>query len=300
MADSPPSKHYQSLLAVKDKKFDIAMVSQYHLSIYISDTCFKVSCVNPTTTQCLLLEAYELSYGHPYQRVQAIEKLYQDHPILVARNWSAVTLCISNQQYTLIPKEFFQENKLADYLSFICSIDSAAIRHCTHSHLDLTVAFTVDPWLLNWFKAAYDQPQLHTIHQASSLIQGTWAYLRDNKRSLLPIVLVFVEANHLHITVMQKSQLLYYNKFGYTNSDALLYYILIVMRTLKLDTNLHEVMLGGAITKSTLAYSKARNYIRKLTFVKTLPYLQFRSAFTKTMMHAHLDVLSAHLCHKTL
>jgi hypothetical protein len=199
----------------------------------------------------------------------------------------------------LIPKAFFQEEKLAGYLSFTCPIDSAAIRHFTHSHLDIAVAFAVDPWLLNWFQAAYDQPQLHTIHQASSLIQGTWAYLRGNKLRLLPSVLVFVEVNHLHITVMQKSQLLYYNKFEYTNSDALLYYILIVMRTLKLDTNLHEVMLGGAITESTLAYSKARNYIRKLTFAKPLPYLKFRSVFTRKMTHAHLDVLSAHLCQQT-
>jgi hypothetical protein len=71
------------------------------------------------------------------------------------------------------------------------------------------------------------------------------------------------------------------------------------MRTLKLDTNLHEVMLGGAITESTLAYSKARNYIRKLTFAKPLPYLKFRSVFTRKMTHAHLDVLSAHLCQQT-
>jgi Protein of unknown function (DUF3822) len=300
MADSPPSKRYQVLLAAKDKSFDAAILSQYHLSIYVSDTCLKISCVNPTTTQCLLLEAYKLSYGHSYQRIQAIEQLYQDRPLLVARDWSTVTLCISNQQYTLIPKEFFQEKNLADYLSFICPVDSAVIRHFTHSHLDMAVAFAIDPWLFNWFKATYDQPQLHTIHQASSLIQGTWAYLRDNKQGLLPSVLVFVEANHLHITVMQKSQLLYYNKFEYTNSDELLYYILIVMRTLQLDTSLHEVMLGGAITKSTPAYSKARNYIRKLTLVSTPPYLKFRSVFTKEMRHAHLDVLSTHLCQHTV
>jgi Protein of unknown function (DUF3822) len=168
MAYTPSRKYYQCLLAVKDKRFNVATLSQYHLSIYISDTCFKVSCVNPTTTQCLLLEAYKLAYGRSYERVQAIEQLYQDHPFLVAGNWSAVTLCIGNQQYTLIPEEFFQKKKLADYLYFTCPIGSAEIKHCTHSHLNMTVAFAVDPWLLNWFQVTYDKTQLHTIHQANT------------------------------------------------------------------------------------------------------------------------------------
>jgi hypothetical protein len=299
MAYAPSKKNYQCLLAVKDKRFKVATLAQYHLSIYVSDTCFKISCVNPTTTQCLLLEVYKLAYGRSHERVQAIEQLYQDHPLLVAGNWSAVTLCIGNQQYTLIPKEFFQEEKLAYYLCFTCPIGSEAIKHFTHPHLNMTVAFAVDPWLLNWFQVTYDKTQPHTIHQASSLIQGAWAYLREKKLSLLPTVLVFVEFNYLHITVMQKSKLLYYNKFEYTNSDELLYYILIVMRTLKLDTSLHEVILGGNITKSSLAYSKACNYIRKLTCISAPPYLKFSSVFTREIMHAHLDVLSAHICHQT-
>jgi len=248
----------------------------------------------------LLLEVYRLAHGCSYQRIQAIEQLYQDHPILADRNWSAVTLCIGNQQYTLIPEQLFQEKKIADYLDFTCPIGSNAIRHFTHASLNMTVAFAMDPQLLNWFQVTYDYAQLSTIHQASSLIQGAWTYLRNNKPSLLPKVLVFVESRHLHITVIHKSKLVYYNRFEYTSSDELLYYVLIVVRILKLDTGLHEVILGGNINKHSLAYKKACNYIRRLTLMNTLYYVKFGSAFPKKMMTAHLDVLSAHLCYKEL
>ena len=300
MADNPPIKKYQPLLAVKDKRFDAANLAQYHLSIYINDIYFKVGCVDLTTTQCLLLEAYRLACGCSDQWIQAIQQLYEDHPILVAKNWSAVTLCVGNQQYTLIPEPLFQEKKLADYLNFNCLVGAKAFRHFTHSALNVALAFAIDPWLLNWFRVTYKDTSLHTIHQASSLIQSTWTYIRGNKRHLLPNVLVFIESDHLHITVIQKNQLLYYNRFEYASSDELLHYILTVMHTLKLDTSLHEVILGGDITKSSLVYRKARNYIRKVTLMPALPYLKFRGMFSKKMIRAHIDVLSTHLCHLPL
>jgi Protein of unknown function (DUF3822) len=298
MADTPPGKKYQPLLTIQDKRFNVAALSQYHLSLYISDVYFKIICVNPTTTQCLLLAVYKLAHESSHQRIQAINQLYQDHPILTDCNWSAVTLCIGNQQYTLIPTQLFQEKKVADYLNFTCPIGSNAIRHFTHSSLNVTVAFAMDPQLLNWFQVTYEYTQLYIIHQASSLIQGTWTYLRNHKPSLVPKVLVFVESSSLHITVIQMSELLYYNRFEYTSCDELLYYVLIVIRTLKLDTSLHEVILGGDINKRSPVYRKARNYIRRLTLMNTLPYMRFRSTFPKKMMTAHLDVLSVHLCHR--
>jgi Protein of unknown function (DUF3822) len=299
MAGNPSIKKYKLLCAFKGKNFNISNISQYHLSIHVSDAYFKVSCVNSVTTQCLLLETYFLIYHHAYQRVQAIKQLYQDHTLL-AGSWSTVTLCIDNQQYTLVPKELVQKKKLADYLDFTCLVSGKTTRHFTHSSLNMAVVFAVDSGLLNWFQEIYEHTQRYTIHQASSLVQGTWTYFRDNKPCLLPKVLVFVTSNYLHITVIQKNELLYYNRFEYTSSDRLLYYILVVMRTLKLDTNLHEVILGGNITKSSPAHKKARNYIRKLTFISTLPYLKYRGILPKKVMRTHLDVLSAHLCHLTL
>ena len=300
MVDTLSGKNYQTLLTVKDKRFNVAALSQYHLSICISDASFKVSCVNPTTTQCLFLAAYSLVYERCQQRVEAIEQLYQDHRLLVAGNWSAVTLCISNQQYSLIPKHLFQESNLVDYLDFTCPIGAHTLKHFTHTSLNLTVAFAMDPLIINWFQTTYEPTQLTILHQASSLIEGALSYLRSVRPSLLPRVLVFVEANHLHCIVIQKSNLLYYNRFAYTSSDEFLNYILIVMHTLKLDPGLHEVILGGRISKGSIAYRQARNHIRKLTFIGSPPSLKFRSIFNKEMCTTHWDVLSTYLCHEAL
>lgn len=297
MADTLSSKNYQTLLTVRDKSFNAAAISQYHLSIYVSDTLFKVSCVNPTTTQCLFLEAYRLSDGQGEERLQAIEQLYQDHHLLGSGNWLAATLCSGNQQYTLLPKQFLQESAVADYLNFTCPIGPNTPKHFTHSSLNLTVAFAIDPLLLNFFQKIYAQTRLNIIHQASSLIEGTVTSLRSSRPKLLSTTLVFVEANHLHIIIIQRNKLLYYNRFEYTNSNEFLSYILNVMHILQLNPSLHEVILAGSINKSSLSYRKARNYIRKLSLMDKPPYLKFRRVFGRAIITPHLDVLSTHLCY---
>ncbi len=300
MEDTPSEENYQCLLAVREKKLNVATLPQCHLSIHISGTCFKVSCVNLVTTQCMLLEVYRLAHGHSYQRVRSIEQLYRDHALLSANNWSAVTLCIDNQQYTLIPNQLFQEENGADYLRFVCPISTNEIRHFTHASLNVTVAFAVDPCIINWFQTSYHQARLYTIHQANTLIRSAYTYVQRTRPSTLPSVLVFVEENYLHITVVGKSMLYYYNRFQYTHSDEWLRYILIMMHTLKLDTGLHTVILGGKVTKSAPAYRKARNYIKKLTLMDQPPYLKFKNIFSKEIMVSHLDVLSSYLCHQNL
>ncbi|XWN35309.1 MAG: DUF3822 family protein [Roseivirga sp.] len=300
MAATPTSKSYQTLLSLKDPRFDANALSKYYLSIHVSDAHFKVSCVDPATTQCLLLETYILAYSRAYRRVNAIEQLYRDHPLLAAYNWAGVTVSIGNQQYTLVPKHLFQEDKIATYLDFTCLVGADTIRHCMHPTLNMAVAFAMDSLLLNWFEKAYQSTRLCTIHQASSLIEGTWTYLTGYSMELLPKLLVFVETNHLHITVIQEKKLLYYNRFGYASSDELLHYILIVMRTLKLDANVHEVILGGNISKGSLAYRKARNYIRRISFSQRPTHLKFRRIFSIETVKNHFDVLSAHLCRQAL
>jgi len=300
MESTPSGKEYQLLSTFKDKRFNATALPQYHLSICISKESLKVSCVNLATKRCLLVEEYSLMRPHSYQRIQAIEQLYQDHSFLRAQNWTAVTLCVGNQQYTLVPQPLFQEEQLADYLRFVCPIGSNAIGHFTHLALGTTVAFAMDPWLLNWFKATYPNTPRHIIHQASSLIQGAWIYLKHNKPNRLPKVLCFVESSHLHITVIQKDALIYYNRFAYTSCDELLYYILIVMHTLQLNTSLHEVILGGAMHKHRPGYKKARRYIRKLILMNKLPYLKGSRDLSKQTMTAHWDILSTHLCHEAV
>ncbi len=289
-------KNYHPLLSIKDPHFDATNLSQYHLSIYISDTSFRISCFNPVTKRCLLLESYVLAYGQGQQRVLSMEQLCQDHQILALGDWSAVTLYVGTQQYTLVPNQFFRERKLAAYLDFSCPSAPHMVRYFIHTSLDLSLVFAVDPLLASWVQHTYQHPQLHIIHQASSLIEGTLQHMQNSKPSLLPNLLVFVETNYLHVIIVQNSKLLYYNRFRYTSSNEFLNYILVVMHTLGLDPGLQKVYLGGNISKNSTAYQEVRRYIGKLFFIQRPSYSIFGSVFDRRTLTTHWDLLNTYLC----
>ena len=160
----------------------------------------------------------------------------------------------------------------------------------------MTVAFAVNQLLLDWLLHTSSRTNFKIIHQGSSFIEGIWTYVRARKLNKFPAVFILTEHHHMHITVMQKDRLLYYNRFMYQNSDEFLNYILIVMQALKLDPNLHEVIFWGTITKGSLAYRKAYNYIRKVALGKRPSHLKFRYNFDVTAPSTYFDILNAHLC----
>ena len=299
MQHTPSGTPYRPERSIKDRRFSSSLLAQYHLSLHISGDSFKVSCIDPVANKCLLLDTYKLSHDHGPQRIQALEKIYQDHHLLAAAGWANATLCVDNQQYTLIPERLLQQDQLEHYLALACAVGESSVQHCLHSSFNVAVIFAIEPLLLAWFQETYaPAASLQIIHQATNLIEGAWEYLKCQKSVMTPQVFVFSSATHLHITALQKGRLLYYNRFKYNNSDEFLHYILIVMQSLKLDTNFHTVILAGSTTKNSLAYRKACNYIRNLYCCGRPPHLRFRrffSPFTKTIASAHFDVLSTHL-----
>lgn len=296
MATTSPTHHYERCLTFKDKALHRDMLSQCHLSIYISDTYFKVSCVHLKTTQHLLLEVYRLKCEGASQRTHAIAHIYQHHPLLAMDQWATVTLCVGNQTYALIPQSLFQEKQVDQYLRLTTDRTTQTRQYFTHPALGVTVAFAMDTWLSPWLQKTYHQTPSRTIHQASSLIQGTWVYFQRIRTRKLSQVFIFMEVQYLHITVLQKGSLRYYNRFVCTDDDAWLRYVLIVLHTLQLAPNTYEVVIGGHATQETHTYLKARKYLQQLTFIDTIPGLKFGSTFPKKNIPTHLDVLNTHFC----
>ena len=91
---------------------------------------------------------------------------------------------------------------------------------------------------------------------------------------------------------MEKSQLLYYNRFTYHSSDEFLQYILIVMYALALNPAVHEVIVAGNMVRDSLVHKKMRNYIRYVSFSNTPPYLKFGWSFKKSLIANHFDLLN--------
>jgi hypothetical protein len=289
---------YQTTFSIKDKRFDMAQLRNYHLAISLGDTSLRICCIDQISNRCLWIESYILHTITPSVRMQAIEQLWKVHPLLANNWWNTVILCIENQQYTLIPKSLFNAKDIDAYLNLATASDHALAKYYVHANLGVVLAFNIDAVLLNWFQTIYEQTTFHTIHQASSLISGLSISNYLNHKNLRPSPQIFAmaESDHLHILVMTKAKLFYYNRFPYHDSDELLQYILIVMVTLELDPSSQEIIISGNITKNSLTHRKLQNYIRKVTFSERLPHLKFGWSFKDSILIQYFDLLSIYTC----
>ncbi len=283
---------YQPTLLIKDQRFQRTQLNHYHLAIHISPTRLRLSCLDLVSHRCLLIEDYSLDARTPAAYMPAIEQLWQTHPLLGEPVWHTVTLCMENQQYTLIPGSLFQAQATDSYLHLATATNEHIAQYYIHANLGVAVVFGLNASLFNWFQSAYQQSNFYPIHQASSLIAGVATYLATKNESSLPKLFVMVESNHLHIIAMAKAQLLYYNRFAYHEADELLEYILIVMQTLGLPSATQEIIVTGAIGPEDLIYQKLKNYIYKVKLSNPPALLKFGWSFKKPILLQHFDLLS--------
>eukprot|EP01132_Coremiostelium_polycephalum_P000714 gene714-885_t len=236
---------YHPVVSVKDKRFSIYKIESYCLLISIGQNRLRISCMDRVTNRCLLVESYRMEVANSVDYLHALQQLFKAHAFLAASSWQRVTLCFENQHYTLIPAALFQAKNTAEYLQYAIDVGGHKTAHCIHTDLGLAIAFAIDDKIEHWLRSEYVPEKCYTVHQASSLIAGSVAYMKNKKSRTTTSVFVCVETAHLHITVVEKDKLLYYNRFAYGSSDDLLQYILVVMYTLALDPGVHSVIALG-------------------------------------------------------
>ncbi len=230
------------------------------------------------------------------QYIQVLEKIYKEE-WLANPSWASVTLSISNQQYSIIPKALFQADKLPEYLNFACPQNLSTIKYFTHSVPSIVLTFGLDPLAIQWFKKVYSESPLYYIHQASSLIEGSMHYIQDQVPLLSRCTFVFIESYHFHIIIVEQQQLLYYNRFAYETNEDLLHYLLVAMQTLDLEPASEEVILAGDVDRRAEIYKEIARYHKKVQLYTGPIHLTPTKLLNQETRLKYFDLLSTALLH---
>ncbi len=285
---------YQPVSAFQDKRFNIYKLNQYALLLSISEHRLRIACIEHGTNRCLLLEAYQIENitSSAYLLIE-LQKFFQEHPFIATVGWRKVVVIFENERYTLIPTHLYQEGYAADYLKLTVDIVQQEVGYYHHhTELGTTVVFAIDAAIVDWLKNGYQSKDFRVIHQASALITSTHFYLYRKQLVAEAAVLVIADSNVMHITVMDQAKLVYYNRFAYNSSDEFLQYILIVMYTLALTPEFHQVILGGSIARNSVAHQKICSYIRHVSFIERPPHLQLAWALKKELLTNYFELLN--------
>lgn len=285
------------LSVVHPKKFSIDKNTNYHLCISIGQALIKFCCIDKNTQACLLLGVYELPVHTAHQQyIKSLEQFYNQDFFLLKKNWYSVTLTIENQKFTLVPHLLLSKQDLSTYMHVAVAIDSNdEIISFTHPLAKVSVVFSENSQVLDWFRQRYTLSNFHIIHQANAIIVGC-------QTECLPKTDLFLwlSKDYFYVVVHNKSKLLYCNLFTYQTWDDLLSYLSAVIQIMQLKPSTCRLVVGGFLEKKSLIYSFLKKYFPKIILKTKIDFVSLTSsAFKSNNIHAMLyfDLMSSFLFH---
>ena len=286
---------YKLIKKIKDERFDEDNIHHYHLLINIGTRDFQAVIVDPQQHQVLLLEDYVLpEVASMHELVQILEQLFDAHALLRAGFWKKIKVSFKNQKFVQVPKDLYAEESMDNYLRFNANVDRNLefFSAVANAHTEAMTVFAVNKELQEWITRVYPSNPPVFVHQSAALIEGVLKFAEGRNDNPLYI---YVDRFKLHIISCSNGKLIYYNQFQIRQFSDYVKYIMLVMKSLRMDQNSSQVVLWGYIGKNSPHYQEFYKYISNVTFGDRPSYLNFSYVYDEVQEHQFFDVYSIYL-----
>ena len=287
---------YKLLNKIKDDALDVANLQNYCLSIQIGIRGLQFCIINTTNNKCLMIEDFVFQDVQTINtRLMVVQKLFENHHLLMAGVWHSVKVSLKSHKFTLVPSDHFLPEASLDYLSVNCEVKTKteAVHHYKHIGLHAVNIFAADQKLISWLQAIYKQKEIQIIHQGSALIEGIHRYDDHYPEKGM---YCYVDRGVIHLIVSQDNKLLYYNQFAVKSGDDLLRYVMLVFKELGLSQKTSKLIIWGEIKQESPSMTTIRKYIRNISFGGKPSLLNFSYHFDEVPDHQYFDLLSIFIC----
>lgn len=280
---------------VEDKLFSIDDLTHYSLLLLFGDHSFQLCVADVREGKGMMVEEYLLADVSPEQRIQSLQRLFEEHKLLMAGYWQSVKIGVKNQKSTLVPETFFSRDKLASYLGLSAVVDTERDGYYYYRHVqsEAVNVFAADKKLVERVRALYPSLEVPVIHHGSALIESIqgnrdFTYYKD--------VYLHVDQNCFSVVVTEDNNLVFYNQFPYSDSQDIVKYTLTVMKELDISQEEGRVTVWGNVPARSEHFQALYRYIRNLTFGQRPAYLNFSYVFDELPDHRYFDLYGLYLC----
>jgi len=226
---------------MKNNKNNIPQDSR-ELSIQASLYGLSFMIRNPKTKENKFFE-YPFEKTNPIHLEGILQKIVKERPVL-KHHFSKLRIVHHNLLNSLVPKDYFEDSKLEEYLKLnISLLENDKASYDEIKELDLVNVYL--PFVnINNFFLTYN-PSIEYFHSASIFIDKI-NRLR-NKKETLPLYDLYlnVYSKDFQIIIYKNEELLFFNSFKYETTDDFLYFFFFVLESLKLDEKEVEFHISG-------------------------------------------------------
>lgn len=262
-------------MTIEETNNKIPLENQTKLSIQVSLNGLSF-CVFDTTAnamlQCeIMVFTKQLT---PYDLLKSLKQFFQEHRIDKVL-FSEVVVVHRNNLFGFVPKPFFLEDELADYLKY--NIKTLVNDHIAHDEITPFELIMVYVPFVNINNYIYELFGAFTFkHHGTVMVESLLNRSAQHNDDLVhpsegimdpkePVCYVYIFESQLDITIIAQNKLLLYNTFGFVTKEDFLYYLLFTLEQLKLDTATLAVRFFGDIEEDDDIYGLCYRYIQNLT-----------------------------------
>ena len=280
---------------VEDKQFSIDDLTHYGLHLLVGEHSFQLCVTDAREGKSMMVEEYALANVSSEQRIQSIQRLFEEHKLLMAGYWQSVKIGVKNRKFTLVPEAFFSSDKLSSYLALSAPVDTDRDGYYYYRHVQSKAVnvFAADKKLVERIRALYPSLDVPVIHQGSALVEGIqgnrdFTYYKD--------VYLHIDQDCFSVVVTEDNELLFYNQFPYVTSQDIVKYTLTVMQEMEISQNESRVILWGNIPTKSEHFQVLYRYVRNLTYGHRPTYLTFSYVFDELPDHRYFDLYGLYIC----
>ncbi|MCX2719952.1 DUF3822 family protein [Lentiprolixibacter aurantiacus] len=195
----------------------------------------------------------------PYEVLKELKNLVRSEGILDYK-YSDVVVIHRNTLFSLVPRDLFNSDELANYLKFnVKMLANDLVVYDEIPNHDLVNVYVPFVNLNNYIYDLFGEFEFK--HHGTILLDSL---LNFHYKGKSPICYVHLDGDQIDITVLENKNLLFYNSFTISTKEDFIYYLLFTLEQLKLDPETAKVRLFGTITEGDEYYEIGYEYIQNI------------------------------------
>ena len=274
---------------VKTRSIDLNNLYETHLSIQLSLNGFSFCVLDKTygLIQKLVHHPFKEPASGPEDLLKRTQEIF-DKEKLLQHKYGSVNVTHVNELSSLVPKAFFDESKLKDYIRYSSkTFDNDYIvwdEIENHDLINVYIPFVnVNNFLLERF-GSFEYKHFSTV-----LLTNLLSTYRFSEH---PHLFVHLDKNRMYVVGISDNKLQLYNSFPFKTREDFLYYLLFAAEQLGMDPESFELVLSGDIDKNSELYDIAFTYVRKIGLIENRFKYEFDPSVSESLKRKHLTLIN--------
>lgn len=250
------------------KSFNLSKLSSYYLTIELSKFGLSYVISDAIRNQHIALK-YSNFENPDADIIENFQNLVKDD-VYLNKHYKAVNFYLVNDRYTLVPADIFDKKHKKSFLKYNHILQANEEVHFSYiENAQIYNIYVYPSVLINFLVNHF--PEIRFFHSTTPFVK---LYINNNKNSnnSSETVAINFYPHFFDILVLKNQKILFLNDFSYNTQEDAVYYIMNVIKKLKLNINTIDANIQGAVDNN----DKIFQYLNKF-----LPQLKFKTKFNK-------------------